>query len=66
MLGKNESLHELAGRFRLVGDLTNDVDQDVVERGLGINVQNADLAFLEVQLLDLLIDSLEERLEIRA
>jgi hypothetical protein len=58
LLGKNKSLDELAGRLRLVGDLANDGDQDVAEGGLGIDVQDADLAFLEVELLDLLADSL--------
>jgi hypothetical protein len=58
LLGKNKGLDELAGRLRLVGDLANDGDQDIAEGGLGIDVQDADLAFLEVELLDLLADSL--------
>ena len=58
LLGQDKGLDELARRLRLVGDLTDDGDQDVVEGSLGVNVQDANLALLEVKLLDLIIDSL--------
>lgn len=58
LLGQDEGLDELARRLRLVGDLTDDGDQDVVEGSLGVNVQDANLALLEVKLLDLVVDSL--------
>jgi hypothetical protein len=61
LLSQNEGLNELAGRLGLVGDLTNDRDQDVVEGGLGVDVQDAHLAFLEVELLDLIADGLKRR-----
>jgi hypothetical protein len=58
LLGENKGLHELAGGLGLVGDLANNGDQDVVERGLRVDVQDAHLALLEVQLLNLIVDSL--------
>jgi hypothetical protein len=45
-------------RGRLVGDLANDLDDNVVIRGLGIDVGDADLALGEVKLLDALVDGL--------
>jgi len=59
LLGQNEGLDEFAGRLRLVGDLTNDRDQDVIEGGLGVDVQDSYLALLEVKLLDLIADGLK-------
>jgi hypothetical protein len=59
LLSQDESLDELARWLRLVGDLTDDGDQDVVKGSLGVNVQDADLALLEVELLNLVVDSLE-------
>jgi hypothetical protein len=61
LLSQNESLGELARGLGLVGDLANDGDEDVVEGGLGVDVQNANLAVLEVKGLDLIIDSLRRR-----
>jgi hypothetical protein len=58
LLSENKGLHELAGGLGLVGDLANNGDQDVVERGLRVDVQDAHLALLEVQLLNLIVDSL--------
>jgi hypothetical protein len=58
LLSENKGLHELAGGLGLVGDLANNRDQDVVERGLRVDVQDAHLALLEVQLLNLIVDSL--------
>jgi hypothetical protein len=60
--GENESLGELLVRGRLVGDLANDLDDNVVIRGLGIDVGDADLALGEVELLDALVDGLFARL----
>lgn len=42
----------------LVGDLTNDLDNDVRIRALGVDVGDADLGVLEVELLDALVDGL--------
>lgn len=62
LLGQNESLGELARGLGLVGDLANDGDEDVVEGGLGVDVQDANLAVLEVKGLDLVIDSLRREI----
>lgn len=43
---------------RLVGDLADDLDDNVVIRGLGIDIGDADLALGEVELLDALVDGL--------
>jgi hypothetical protein len=61
LLGKNESLNKLAGRLGVVRDFANDGNQDVVKRGLRIDVQDADLAVLELQRVKLLVDSLKIR-----
>jgi len=58
LLSQNKGLDELARGLRLVGDLTDDGNQDVIKGRLGVNVENADLAVLEVELLDLIVDGL--------
>ena len=58
LLSQNKGLNEFARRLRLVGNLADNRDKDVVKRGLGINVQDTDLAVLEVKLLEFFVDSL--------
>jgi hypothetical protein len=43
----------------LVGCFTDDLYDDVIEGGLGIDVRNADFAVLEIQFFDTLLDSLQ-------
>lgn len=58
-MGENESLNELLGLAGLVGNFANDLDDDAaLVSSLGVDVGNADLAVLEVELLDALLDSL--------
>lgn len=56
--GKDESLGEFAVGLRLVGDLSDDLDDDVGVRSLRIDVSDADLAVLEAKLLYPVIDGL--------
>jgi len=46
-------------RLALVGDLANDLDDNVGVRTLGVYVCDTDLSVMEVKLLDSIIDSLE-------
>lgn len=52
-----DELLRLAG---LVADLTDDLNDDVVVGGLGVDVGDSDLAVVEVKLLDALRDGLRE------
>ena len=45
-------------RFRFVGQLANNLDNNVVEGGLGIDIEDADFAVLEAKLFDLFADRL--------
>jgi hypothetical protein len=56
--GENESLSELPVGLRLVGDLADDLDDDVDVGGLRIDVGDADLAVLELKLLYPVVDGL--------
>lgn len=60
LLGKNEGLNEFPGFLRLlVGSLTDDLDEDsVLGGGERVDVGNADLALLEIELLNSLLDGL--------
>ena len=58
LTGKNESLGELLVGLRLVRDLTNDLDDDVGVGGLGVDVGYTNFAISEVEVLDVLVDSL--------
>lgn len=60
LLCENEGLDELLGLAALVGDLSDNLDDDVRVGGLGVDVGNADLAVLEVKPLDGLLDVLRE------
>jgi hypothetical protein len=57
--GENESLSELPVGLRLVGDFADDLDDDVDVGGLGVDVGDADLAVLELELLYPVVDGLE-------
>jgi hypothetical protein len=58
--GENEGLSELSVRLRLVGDLADDLDDDVDVGCLGVDVGDADLAVLELKLLYPVVDRLGE------
>ena len=56
--GENEGLSELSVGLRLVGDLADDLDDDVDVGCLGVDVGDADLAVLELELLYPVVDCL--------
>jgi hypothetical protein len=58
LLGENESLGESLVGLALVGDLADDLNDDVGVRALGVDVGDADLGVLEVESLDALVDGL--------
>jgi hypothetical protein len=58
--GENEGLSELSVGLRLVGDLADDLDDDVDVGCLGVDVGDADLAVLEFELLYPVVDRLGE------
>jgi hypothetical protein len=58
LLGKDKGLDKLLQLGRFIGGFTDDLNNDVVVGCLGINVRNADLAVLEVEFFDTLLDSL--------
>lgn len=58
MLGKDKGLDKLLQLGRFIGGFTDDLNNDVVVGCLGIDVRNADLAVLEVEFFDTLLDSL--------
>lgn len=59
LLGENERLDELLQLGGLVGRLSNDLDDDGLVGGLGVDVRDADLAVLEIEGLDALLDGLD-------
>jgi hypothetical protein len=61
LLGEDEGLDEALVGLALVGDFTNDLDDDVGVGALGVDVGDADLGVLEVELLDALVDGLYMR-----
>lgn len=63
---KNKGLDKLLGFTPFVGSLTNDLDNDIVERRLGVDVGYADFAVLEVELLDSFLDDLKANMSARA
>lgn len=58
LLGEDEGLGETPVGLALVGDLTNDLDDDVRLGALSVNVGDANLGVLEVEKLDALTDGL--------
>lgn len=58
LASENKSLGELLVRCRLVGDFTNDLDDNVLVGCLRVDIGDANLCFLELELLDALVDSL--------
>jgi hypothetical protein len=60
LLSKNESLYEFLKLSRLVGSLSDDLNNDVLIRRLRVNIRNADLAVLEVELFDTLLNCLQK------
>lgn len=61
LAGEDESLDEFLGLFVLVGNLADDLDDNVIVRGLGVDIGDADLALLEIKLLNALGDGLRRR-----
>ena len=57
-MGKDKGLDKLLELGRFIGGFTDDLNNDVVVGCLGIDVRNADLAVLEVEFFDTLLDSL--------
>jgi hypothetical protein len=57
-LGKDKCLDKLLELGRFIGGFTDDLNNDVVVGCLGIDVRNADLAVLEIEFFDTLLDSL--------
>jgi hypothetical protein len=51
-------LCEFSGRFRLVRDFADYGDQDVLKGRLGVNIQDSNLAVLEIEFLDPFADGL--------
>ena len=58
LASEDEGLGELAVGQRLVRDFTDDLDDDVLVGGLRVDVGDADLAVLEVELFDAVVDGL--------
>ena len=58
LLGKDKGLDKALVRLALVGDFTNYLDHDVGIGALRIDVGNANLGVLEIQLLDTFVDCL--------
>jgi len=58
LTGEDEGLGKLLVWLGLVRDLTNDLNDDVGVGGLRVDIGDANLAISEVEVLDVLIDSL--------
>jgi hypothetical protein len=58
LLGEDEGLGETLVRLALVGDLADDLDDNVGVGALGVDVGDADLGVFELVLLDALVDGL--------
>ena len=58
LTGEDEGLGEFLVGLGLVRDLTDDLDDDVGVGGLRVDIGDANLAISEVEVLDVLIDSL--------
>lgn len=65
LLCEDEGLDKLLGLGALVGGLANNLDNNVLKRGLGVDVGDADLAVLEIKGLDALLDSLSSNTMVR-
>lgn len=61
LLGEDKSLDKSLVGLALVGDLSNDLDDDVGVGALGVDVGDADFSVLELKLLDALVDGLSCR-----
>jgi hypothetical protein len=58
LFGKDESLHKALMRLAFVGDLANDLDDNVRVGALRVDIGDADLGIIEIKLLDAVIDGL--------
>lgn len=61
LLGEDKSLDKSLVGLALVGDLSNDLNDDVGVGALGVDVGDADFSVLELKLLDALVDGLSCR-----
>jgi hypothetical protein len=50
--GKNKGLGKLAGLAVVVSELANDLDDNVIKRGLRVDIRDPDFALLEANVLD--------------
>jgi hypothetical protein len=58
LLSKNKSLDKLLQLSRVVGGLSNDLDDNCISGSLRIDIGYADLAVLEIEVLDTFLNSL--------
>jgi len=58
LASEDEGLSEFAVGEGFVGDFTNHLDDDVLVGSLGVDVGDANLAVLELELLDAVVDGL--------
>ena len=58
LLSKYERLHKFLEFGGFVGRLPNDLDDNIVVRGLRVDIGDADFAVLKVEILDTLLDGL--------
>jgi len=58
LLGENECLNKFLWLSILVGCLSDNLDNDVLVGSLGVDIRNANLAVLEIQSLDALLNGL--------
>lgn len=66
LLSKYKCLNKSFMRLALVGNLANDLDDNVRVRTLRVNVGDTDFGVVEVKLLDSIIDGLEGNVLIAA
>lgn len=60
LLGKDEGLHKLFEFRRFVGRLSDDLDDNVVVRGLRVDIRDANFAVLEVEIPNTLLNGLKK------
>jgi hypothetical protein len=57
-LRKDEGLNEFLELGRFVGCFTDDLNDDVLEGGLGVNIGDTDFAVLEIEFTNTFLNSL--------
>jgi hypothetical protein len=61
LLRENECLHKFLVRLSLIRDLANDLNNNILIRALRIDIGHANLAVMEIKLLDAIVDSLKDQ-----